>query len=101
MNALNTTAVNNPSASDLCPPLGDIGMSESAHLAPGDGGNDGGAAAHAAFRGLQHWTTQQRRTLRYKTTSQPLMKLSTLVIVLLAFLIIGFIVLSPLFHYLM
>lgn len=31
----------------------------------------------------------------------PLMKLSTLVIVILAFLIIGFIVLSPLFHYLM
>ncbi|XP_075588261.1 uncharacterized protein LOC124493385 [Dermatophagoides farinae] len=35
------------------------------------------------------------------SSSAPLMKLSTLVIVLLAFLIIGFIVLSPLFHYLM
>ncbi|OTF74812.1 hypothetical protein BLA29_007965, partial [Euroglyphus maynei] len=37
----------------------------------------------------------------FSSSSAPLMKLSTLVIVLLAFLIIGFIVLSPLFHYLM
>ena len=55
---------------------------------------------NAPMRALHHWT-QQRRNLRYRASSQPLMKLSTLVIILLAFLIIGFIVLSPLFHYLM
>lgn len=55
---------------------------------------------NAPMRALHQWT-QQRRNLRYRATSQPLMKLSTLIIVLLAFLIIGFIVLSPLFHYLM
>ena len=76
-------------------------MSESAVLAAvSDGSNDGGASRQLGFRGFNHWT-HQTRALRYRTTSQPLMKLSTLIIVLLAFLIIGFIVLSPLFHYLM
>lgn len=42
-----------------------------------------------------------RSSFMHSRGSGPLMKLSTLLIVLLAVLIIGFIVLSPLFHYLM
>lgn len=87
--ALYGTAASNPGSE--C----GVAMSESAVLA-----NSGGDEGPPAFRALHHWT-QQRRNLRYRTASQPLMKLSTLIIVLLAFLIIGFIVLSPLFHYLM
>ena len=71
-------------------------ISESAVLNSAEEGD----RPNAPMRALHHWT-QQRRNLRYRASSQPLMKLSTLVIILLAFLIIGFIVLSPLFHYLM
>jgi len=78
--------------------LGVGAMSESAVLSSNM--PDEGTGRPQPFRALNHWT-QHRRNLRYRTTSQPLMKLSTLIIVLLAFLIIGFIVLSPLFHYLM
>ncbi len=78
--------------------LGMGAMSESAVLSSNTA--DEGVSRPTPFRALHHWT-QQGRNLRYRTTSQPLMKLSTLIIVLLAFLIIGFIVLSPLFHYLM
>lgn len=60
-------------------------------------GNGNGATRARAFQ--QQWAAQ-RRTIGYRTTSQPLMKLSTLVIVLIAIIIIGFIVLSPLLHYL-
>lgn len=72
--------------------------------------------AHKGLRAIQQWTRSQRQRSNSRNRPgllnsrschsraggvQPLMKLSTLVIVLLAFLIIGFIVLSPLFHYLM
>lgn len=78
-----------------------------------------GRPAQKGLRALRHWTRNQRlrNNARHRPSSaggldnrasmashsgsQPLMKLSTLVIVLLAVLIIGFIVLSPLFHYLM
>lgn len=79
--------------------LGCVAMSESAVLSSNIPDESTGRT-NLGSRALHHWT-QQRRNLRYRTTSQPLMKLSTLVIILLAFLIIGFIVLSPLFHYLM
>ena len=81
------------------------------------GNNDNTTGRTTPGKGLiQQWTRSQRnrRSSRHKSVGflnrnkltnsngvQPLMKLSTLVIVLLAFLIIGFIVLSPLFHYLM
>lgn len=88
-------------------------VSESAILA-GDlsgegGGGQGGPLGDtgqlgplARLRALQQFNQQQARSLRYRSSSsQPLMKLSTLVIVVLALIIIGFIVLSPLFHYIM
>ncbi|KAH9401020.1 hypothetical protein TYRP_002605 [Tyrophagus putrescentiae] len=74
------------------------------------------SSAPRGLRAFHQWTRGQRQRSnsrgRVLTTTaghrsshaggvQPLMKLSTLVIVLLAVLIIGFIVLSPLFHYLM
>lgn len=90
---------------------------------PGGGGVGG---RQKGLRALQHWTRNQRMRnhARHRNgpgggdgvggpfdnrasmahhggSTQSLMKLSTLVIVLLAVLIIGFIVLSPLFHYLM
>lgn len=81
---------------------------------PGAGDAPPGRPAPKGLRALHQWTRGQRArsnsrgralTARSPLTHsggvQPLMKLSTLVIVLLAFLIIGFIVLSPLFHYLM
>ena len=40
-------------------------------------------------------------SMRFRSSSQPLAKLSSFVIVLLAIIIIGFIVLSPVFHYAM
>lgn len=49
----------------------------------------------------QNFHTNRSSMMHRPTGTAPLMKISTLVIVLLAFLIIGFIVLSPLFHYLM
>ena len=79
-------------------------------------GNDPalGRPAPKGLRALHQWTRGHRQRnnsrsrglvtrapLTHPGGVQPLMKLSTLVIVLLAFLIIGFIVLSPLFHYLM
>lgn len=86
------------------PPGGPGTLSESAVLAGDLGGEDGlgepGGTAAARRAALQNWN-QQRRSLRYRTRSQPLMKLSTLVIIAIAFIIIGFIVLSPLFHYFM
>ncbi|RWS28306.1 hypothetical protein B4U80_10672 [Leptotrombidium deliense] len=95
---------------DLCYPMygvtgttvGDCGpsaMSESTVLAADLSGDESSRTANRA-QPFQQWT-QQRRSLRYRTTSQPLMKFSTLLIVVIAFVIIGFIVLSPLFHYFM
>lgn len=43
----------------------------------------------------------QRVPSRFRSSSTPLAKLSSLIIVLLAIIIIGFIVLSPVFHYFM
>lgn len=60
----------------------------------------GGPPTNGRHRAMQQWAAQ-RRSLRYRSSSQPLMKLSTLVIVVIAIIIIGFIVLSPLFHYFM
>ncbi|RWS03539.1 hypothetical protein B4U79_09949, partial [Dinothrombium tinctorium] len=78
---------------------GPVGMSDSTVLA-GDMAQDDDRTGGNRVQPFQQWT-QQRRSLRYRTTSQPLMKFSTLLIVVIAFVIIGFIVLSPLFHYFM
>lgn len=75
-------------------------VSESAILA-GDLSTSNEDGIGGRFRALQQFNHQQTRSLRYRSSSQPLMKLSTLVIVVLALIIIGFIVLSPLFHYFM
>ena len=74
-------------------------VSESAILAGDLSSTEDGVGGR--FRALQQFNHQQSRSLRYRSSSQPLMKLSTLVIVVLALIIIGFIVLSPLFHYFM
>jgi len=66
----------------------------------GPGGSGPGPPVNGRGPGMQQWSAQ-RRSLRYRTSSQPLMKLSTLVIAVIAIIIIGFIVLSPLFHYFM
>lgn len=73
-------------------------MSESAVLAGDLSGDDG---LGGRIRALQQFNHQQTRSLRYRSSSQPYMKLTTFAIVILALIIIGFIVLSPLFHYLM
>ena len=75
-------------------------VSESAILAGDLSSTEDGILA-GRFRALQQFNHHQARNLRYRSSSQPLMKLSTLVIVILALIIIGFIVLSPLFHYFM
>uniref|UniRef100_T1JV76 Uncharacterized protein n=1 Tax=Tetranychus urticae TaxID=32264 RepID=T1JV76_TETUR len=85
------------------------GVSESTVLASGMGmDEDPASSGHhhhrpsgARVRALNQVLSQQRRSLRYRTSSQPLMKVSSLVIGVVAVLIIGFIVLSPLFHILL
>jgi hypothetical protein len=80
--------------------LGDcsgLNLSESAVLA--------GSCENSRNRGTRVRTLNQlaaqRKSLRYRASSQPLTKLSSLVIAIIAIVIIGFIVLSPLFHYFM
>jgi len=74
-------------------------VSESAILAGDLSSTEDGIGGR--LRALQQFNHQQTRSLRYRSSSQPIAKLSTLVIVILALIIIGFIVLSPLFHYIM
>jgi hypothetical protein len=74
-------------------------VSESAILAGDLSSTEDGIGGR--FRALQQFNHQQSRSLRYRSSAQPFAKLSTLVIVILALIIIGFIVLSPLFHYFM
>ncbi|XP_053200412.1 uncharacterized protein LOC128385564 [Panonychus citri] len=59
------------------------------------------SSGNPRVRALNQVISQQRRSLRYRSSSQPLMKASSLIIGLVAVLIIGFIVLSPLFHILL
>lgn len=97
-----------PRAIDQCHPgysvasstvnCGVIGLGENAGLAPGFGiDNDGRSNSRA--RALNQVWSQQRRSTRYRNSgSQPLTKLSSLMFGIFAALVIGFIVLSPLFH---
>ncbi|KAI1307974.1 hypothetical protein HDE_00547 [Halotydeus destructor] len=78
-----------PSSDQLGP------VSDSAALA-----DQSGLAGPRGSRALNQWAAHSRN-LRYRTSSRPLMKFSTLVIIVIAIIIIGFIVLSPLFHYFM
>ncbi|XP_074604281.1 uncharacterized protein LOC141857684 [Brevipalpus obovatus] len=81
---------------------GPLGMGENTALNPGLGVDNEGRSIGSRARTLNQVWSQQRRAIRYRaSSSQPLMKASSLVIGLIAALVIGFIVLSPLFHILL